>query len=216
MCQRAVIAMALASEPPFSSRTSPPPGWTPRSSPKSWGCWPSSKRSFGIATLLISHDIRAISRLADNVAVMYGGTVVEHGPAPDVLASRFAPKHPYTTALLASIPSVQNVRDKGYLTVVEGEVPDAVDLPRGCRFYARCNRVTDDIRDKCAHHEARVAGGHAGTSRALLAVRRVSLAQGPMSRTILEVMNLKKYYRQRAGVLSAVRWREQFIPAVDG
>jgi len=153
MCQRAVIAMALASEPSLLIADEPTTGLDATIQSEIVGLLAELKAEFGIATLLISHDIRAISRLADNVAVMYGGTVVEHGPAPDVLAPRFAPKHPYTTALLASIPSVQNVRDKGYLTVVEGEVPDAVDLPRGCRFYARCNRVTDDIRDKCANHE---------------------------------------------------------------
>jgi len=94
---------------------------------------------------------------------MYGGTVVEYGPAPDVLAARFTPKHPYTAALLASIPSAQNVRDHGDLSAVEGEVPDAIDVPRGCRFYARCNRVTDDIRSSCARQEPElreVAPGH--------------------------------------------------------
>ena len=82
------------------------------------------KSEYKIATMLISHDIRVISRLADNVVVMYGGTVVEYGPAPDVLAARFNPKHPYTAALLASIPSAQNVRDHGDLSAVDVTLTD--------------------------------------------------------------------------------------------
>ena len=163
MCQRAVIAMALASEPSLLIADEPTTGLDATIQSEIVGLLAELKAEIGIATLLISHDIRVISRLADNVAVMYGGSVMEHGPASDVLAARFAPKHPYTTALLASIPSEQNVRDKGYLTVIEGEVPDAVDLPRGCRFYARCNRVTDGVRDRCAQREPalqEIAPGH--------------------------------------------------------
>jgi oligopeptide/dipeptide ABC transporter ATP-binding protein len=163
MCQRAVIAMALASEPSLLIADEPTTGLDATIQSEIVGLLAELKAELGIATLLISHDIRAISRLADNVAVMYGGTIVEHGPASDVLAARFAPKHPYTTALLASIPNVRNVQDKGYLAVIEGEVPDAVDLPRGCRFFARCGHVTDAIRSRCANHEPalkEVAGGH--------------------------------------------------------
>jgi oligopeptide/dipeptide ABC transporter ATP-binding protein len=163
MCQRAVIAMALASEPSLLIADEPTTGLDATIQSEIVGLLAELKAELGIATMLISHDIRAISRLADNVAVMYGGTVVEHGPASDVLATRFAPKHPYTTALLASIPNVRNVQDRGYLTVIEGEVPDAVELPRGCRFYARCGLVTDAIRSRCAEREpalAEVAGGH--------------------------------------------------------
>jgi peptide/nickel transport system ATP-binding protein len=163
MCQRAVIAMALASEPSLLIADEPTTGLDATIQSEIVGLLAELKADLGIASLLISHDIRVISRLADNVAVMYGGSVVEHGPAADVLTARCAPKHPYTTALLASIPSERNVRDKGYLTVIEGEVPDVVDLPRGCRFYPRCNRVTDDVRDLCAQLEPalrEVAPGH--------------------------------------------------------
>ena len=163
MCQRAVIAMALASEPSLLIADEPTTGLDATIQSEIVSLLAELKAELGIATLLISHDIRVISRLADNVAVMYGGSVVEDGPTADVLAARFAPKHPYTTALLASIPSEQNVRDKGYLTVIEGEVPDTADLPRGCRFYARCNRVTDGVRDRCLQREPalrEIAPGH--------------------------------------------------------
>jgi peptide/nickel transport system ATP-binding protein len=163
MCQRAMIAMALSSEPSLLIADEPTTGLDATIQSKIVGLLAELKSEFKIATMLISHDIRVISRLADNVAVMYGGTVVEYGPALDVLAAGFTPKHPYTAALLASIPSAQNVRDHGDLQAVEGEVPDAIDVPRGCRFYARCNRVTDGIRSRCARHEPElqeVAPGH--------------------------------------------------------
>ena len=153
MCQRAMMAMALCSEPSLLIADEPTTGLDATIQSKIVGLLTELKSEFGITTLLISHDIRVVSRLADSVAVMYGGTVVEYGPAPDVLAAGFAPKHPYTAALLASIPSAQNVRDKGDLPAIAGEVVDTINVPRGCRFYARCNRVTDDIRDTCAGHE---------------------------------------------------------------
>ncbi|MGA1792302.1 MAG: hypothetical protein ACMUIM_12510 [bacterium] len=64
-------------------------------------------------TMLISHDISVITRLSDNVAIMYGGTVMEYGPVKDILSSKSKSKHPYIAALLASIPSQKHIREKG-------------------------------------------------------------------------------------------------------
>src|SRR5947207_2124108 len=117
----------------------------------------------GITTLLISHDISVIQRLADRIAVMYGGTVVETGRAAEVLAPQAQLRHPYTAALLASVPSAEAIRRKSYLQAIEGEVLDTIDVPRGCRFYGRCNRVTEAIRENCASLEpplGEVAPGH--------------------------------------------------------
>jgi len=101
------------------------------------------------------------------VAVMYGGTVMEHGPARDVLAPGVEPKHPYTSALLASLPSTQTNGRRhavdGRLPVIRGEVVDTMNVPRGCRFHARCDRITDAIRARCMGEEpalATVAAGH--------------------------------------------------------
>jgi len=121
------------------------------------------KTETGITTLLISHDISVIQRLSDRIAVMYGGTVVETGRAAQVLAPEATTRHPYTAALLASIPSAETIRRKSYLQAIEGEVLDTIEVPRGCRFYGRCNRVTEAIRDRCAGLEpplAEVAPGH--------------------------------------------------------
>jgi oligopeptide/dipeptide ABC transporter ATP-binding protein len=104
-----------------------------------------------------------IARLSDSVAVMYGGTVVEYGSAKDLLAAEFESKHPYTAALLASIPSIKNIREKGYLQAIEGDVLDTINIPAGCRFYGRCSRVTDRVREKCELREPdlrEIAPGH--------------------------------------------------------
>jgi peptide/nickel transport system ATP-binding protein len=163
MCQRAMIAMALSSEPALLIADEPTTGLDATIQSEIVSLLAELKSELGIATLLISHDIRVVSRLADHVAVMYGGTVVEYGPAPEILEARFDLKHPYTAALLACRPSVQNVQEHGGLPAVEGEVPDPIDVPQGCRFYPRCDRVTDGIRDLCARREPElreVAPGH--------------------------------------------------------
>jgi peptide/nickel transport system ATP-binding protein len=167
MCQRAMIAMALASEPALLIADEPTTGLDATIQSRIVALLAELKSEFGVTTLLITHDIRVVSRLADTVAVMYGGTVMEHGPARAVLAPGVEPKHPYTAALLASLPSTQTNGRRhavdGRLPVIRGEVVDTMNVPRGCRFYARCDRVTDAIRARCMGEEpalATVAAGH--------------------------------------------------------
>ncbi|HUK99374.1 MAG TPA: ABC transporter ATP-binding protein [Nitrospirota bacterium] len=153
MCQRAMIAMALACEPSLLIADEPTTGLDATIQSKIVDLLAELKSEFGITTMLISHDISMISRLSDCVAVMYGGTVVEYGPVRNILASDFISKHPYTQALLASIPSEQNITEHGYLRAIEGDVLDTINTPLGCRFYGRCTRVTDIIREKCKFKE---------------------------------------------------------------
>jgi oligopeptide/dipeptide ABC transporter ATP-binding protein len=163
MCQRAMIAMALASQPSLLIADEPTTGLDATIQSKIVDLLAELKSEFGITTMLISHDISIISRLSDSVAVMYGGTIVEYGPARDILAPDFASKHPYTEALLASIPSAQNIKEQGYLQAIEGDVLDTINTPPGCRFYGRCTRVTDAIREKCGFKEPdlrEIAPGH--------------------------------------------------------
>jgi len=163
MCQRAMIAMALACEPSLLIADEPTTGLDATIQSKIADLLAELKSELGITTMLISHDISIISRLSDSVAVMYGGTVVESGPAKDILSATFESKHPYTAALMASIPSSRNLSEKGYLQAIEGDVLDTINIPEGCRFYGRCTRVTDAIRDKCDHHEPdlrEIAPGH--------------------------------------------------------
>ncbi len=163
MCQRAMIAMALSSEPSLLIADEPTTGLDATIQSKIVDLLEELKSGTGISTLLISHDISVISRLSDRVAVMYGGAVVEYGPAKVLLDMGAATKHPYTAALLASVPSAQKIRDKANLQAIEGDVLDTINVPPGCRFFARCNQVTPAVREKCATHQPElqeVAPGH--------------------------------------------------------
>jgi oligopeptide/dipeptide ABC transporter ATP-binding protein len=153
MCQRAMIAMALSCEPSLLIADEPTTGLDATIQSKIVDLLAELKAELGITTMLISHDISIISRLSDTVAVMYGGTVVETGPAKAILAKNEDLKHPYTAALLISIPSSENIKGKGNLQAIEGDVLDTINIPAGCRFYGRCNRVTDKIKEKCERQE---------------------------------------------------------------
>src|SRR5574337_1437520 len=153
MCQRVMIAMALACEPSLLIADEPTTGLDATIQSKIVDLLAELKAELGITTMLISHDISIISRLSDSIAVMYGGTVFEYGPAKEILSSWFTSKHPYTSALLASIPNAQNVTEKGYLQAIEGDVLDTINIPAGCRFAGRCGRITDKIRTKCEQQE---------------------------------------------------------------
>ena len=153
MCQRAMIAMALACEPSLLIADEPTTGLDATIQSKIVDLLAELRSELGITTMLISHDIGIISRLSDSIVVMYGGTVFEYGPAKEILSEGFTSKHPYTSALLASIPSDRNIKEKAYLQAIEGDVLDTINIPAGCRFYGRCGRTTDKIREKCQRQE---------------------------------------------------------------
>jgi peptide/nickel transport system ATP-binding protein len=95
----------------------------------------------GSAYLFISHDLAVVSYLADEIAVMYLGQLMEMGRAQDVLTP---PYHPYTEALLSAIPSLDPTRQKPRVAL-HGEVPSPVNVPGGCRFHTRCPRFLGNI-----------------------------------------------------------------------
>jgi peptide/nickel transport system ATP-binding protein len=96
----------------------------------------------GMALVLISHDLGVIAENVARMVVMYGGTVVEHGPTTEVFARR---AHPYTQGLFAARPRLGGGRG-ARLSTIAGVVPDLVDLPPGCPFADRCPRVVDACR----------------------------------------------------------------------
>jgi len=153
MCQRAMIAMALSSEPSVLIADEPTTGLDATIQSKIVSLLGELKSSVGVTTLLISHDIDVIKVLSDRVAVMYGGRVLESGPSTEVLAAAHHENHPYTAALLASIPTAQQIRAKSYLQAIKGDVLDTINLPTGCRFYARCRQVTEQIKKQCKYQE---------------------------------------------------------------
>jgi oligopeptide/dipeptide ABC transporter ATP-binding protein len=98
----------------------------------------------GLASLVVTHDLGLAWNIADRIAVMYLGRIVESGPAPEVLT---APKHPYTKALLSVLP------ESPERIVLTGEPPDPARIPTGCRFHPRCPALAsgeaDAVADRC-------------------------------------------------------------------
>jgi oligopeptide/dipeptide ABC transporter ATP-binding protein len=96
----------------------------------------------GMAILFITHDFGVVGRMCDRVAVMYAGRIVECGPVKQIFE---APAHPYTKALIASVPKMTG--PIGRLTTIEGQPPSLADLPVGCRFAERCAQADQRCRD---------------------------------------------------------------------
>ena len=100
-------------------------------------------REGGLGVLMITHDLSTAARFADRIAVMYLGRIVEEGPAAEVVGN---PQHPYTKALLSVVPR-RDPRDRTRPQILQGEAPDAVRIPQGCRFHPRCPVALPECRD---------------------------------------------------------------------
>jgi peptide/nickel transport system ATP-binding protein len=141
MRQRAMIAMALACGPQLLIADEPTTALDVTIQAQILDLMRGLRRDTGTAIILITHDLGVVAEMADDVAVMYAGQIVERAP----VASLFArPEHPYTVGLLGSIPRLDQRRD--YLPSIEGRVPDMARPPRGCRFSARCPFVEPACR----------------------------------------------------------------------
>ena len=99
------------------------------------------KENYNLTILLITHDMSVIRYLADRVAIMYLGEIVEIADTEDIFLN---PLHPYTKALLNSVPNIKG--RKNNKNILSGELPSPVDLPAGCKFHTRCNRVMDKCK----------------------------------------------------------------------
>jgi oligopeptide/dipeptide ABC transporter ATP-binding protein len=96
------------------------------------------QRAHGLALIFITHNLGIVAKMCDQLAVMYAGRVVESGPVSRIFN---APTHPYTEALLSSIPRMSDDRQR--LTAINGQPPDLAKLPPGCAFAPRCPRAFD-------------------------------------------------------------------------
>lgn len=134
MRQRAVIAMALVNDPALLVADEPASGLDVVTRAQVLKLLLELRDELGIGILLVSHDLPTVSRIADDLAVMYAGRVVERGPAAQVSSS---PEHPYTRALFRAFPSLRDPRRP--LAALPGEAPDVeVGQLQGCRFRPRC------------------------------------------------------------------------------
>jgi peptide/nickel transport system ATP-binding protein len=133
MQQRVMIAMALASEPKLLVADEPTTALDVTIQAQILDLLRDLKQRLGMAILLITHNLGIVGDIADRVAVMYAGQIVELAPARELLRR---PLHPYTKALVASVPKLHG--DAARLTAIPGNVPRIGHFPAGCRFAPRC------------------------------------------------------------------------------
>jgi peptide/nickel transport system ATP-binding protein len=154
MRQRIMIAMAISCHPALLIADEPTTALDVTIQAQILEIMKTIKRQFGTSILLITHNLGVIAEMADRVAVMYGGNVVEYA---DVHTLFSQPKHPYTVGLLNCYPDVEGPRKK--LESIEGVVPDLINPPSGCRFHPRCKHAMP----MCSNQEPSlksVAEGH--------------------------------------------------------
>ncbi len=139
MRQRAMIAMAMSCDPKVLIADEPTTALDVTTQAQVFELMDSLKKDHHTSIMLITHDMGVVTELADDVIVMYMGNVVEGGSVEQVLRT---PHHPYTKALLQSIPSLGKGKNQK-IDPIRGATPDPFDRPKGCRFAPRCDYCTD-------------------------------------------------------------------------
>jgi len=139
--QRVVIAGALALEPEMIVADEPVSSLDASVRGEILALLLSLRDELGLSVLVVTHDLGLAWNVADRLAVMYLGRIVESGPTEDVLA---APKHPYTAALLSVLPESQHRAP----VILRGETPDPSRVPAGCRFHPRCPALADGTAER--------------------------------------------------------------------
>ncbi len=142
--QRVMIAMALVNRPPLLIADEPTTALDVTIQEQILELLAELRRKLDLAMLFISHDLGVVSQVADRVAVMYAGSIVETGSVPAVFAR---PMHPYTQGLLNAVPDLHTDRSRP-LRTIEGTVPSPAALPPGCAFGPRCGLR----QPECAEH----------------------------------------------------------------
>jgi len=155
MQQRVVIGMAIASKPSLVVLDEPTTALDVTIQRQILDLILGLKNKMNLSILFISHDLRIVFNIADNINIMYAGKIVEAGPKEKIISN---PSHPYTMGLIDSIPSFKN--RKGLFNAIEGRAPLFSELPKGCKFYPRCRFRIDGCAEKEPELKA-VSGGQA-------------------------------------------------------
>lgn len=137
MRQRVMIAMALANDPQILIADEPTTALDVTIQAQILDLIRDLRDETGMGTIMITHDLGVVGEIADTVAVMYGGQVVEQGPVAEVFNN---PQHPYTIGLMSAMPQIDQPGTR--LATVPGTVPTVANMPAGCRFRTRCAFAT--------------------------------------------------------------------------
>lgn len=163
MRQRVMIAMALACDPKLLIADEPTTALDVTIQAQILELLDTLRRDRGLSVLLITHDLGVVAEVADRVAVMYTGRIVEESPVEEIFAH---PRHPYTEGLLRSVPKLteRDIAKRHRLSTIEGTVPNPAALPPGCHFAPRCEhrlprcidpagiplyQLTDEVHVRC-------------------------------------------------------------------
>jgi oligopeptide/dipeptide ABC transporter ATP-binding protein len=144
MCQRVVIAIALACNPELLIADEPTTALDVTVQAQILDLLRKLQAELGMSILLITHDMGVAAEMADRIAVMYAGAIVEEGTVEEIFDH---PSHPYTLGLLQSIPGFEGERG-GELFTIQGTIPPIGQLPAGCRFHPRCPHAMDVCRSQ--------------------------------------------------------------------
>ena len=142
MRQRVMIAMALSCSPRLIIADEPTTALDVTIQAQILELMKSLTSEFGVALMVITHNLGVVARYADRVNIMYAGKIIERATASEIYSN---PRHPYTVGLLRSVPRLDQPR-RAKLDPIEGQPPDLVNLPQGCAFRPRCRWAVD----KCA------------------------------------------------------------------
>ena len=142
MCQRVVLAMAVACNPAVLIADEPTTALDVTTQAQILDLIEELQAQAGMGVLLITHDLALVAERAQRVAVLYAGRIVEAGPTAEVFGS---PRHPYTRGLLDCVPDLEALRP---LVPIPGALPSPYELPTGCRFAQRCGRAEGRCTDE--------------------------------------------------------------------
>ena len=145
MLQRALIAMALVCNPKLLIADEPTTALDVTIQAQILELMKELQKDFGMSILFITHDLGTVARMCDRVAVMYLGKIVETAPAVEIFKN---PQHPYTRGLIGSVHKI-GTKGQDKLFSIEGTVPVAMNLPKRCGFYDRCDKRIEGVCDKC-------------------------------------------------------------------
>jgi peptide/nickel transport system ATP-binding protein len=221
MRQRVLIAIALACQPKLLIADEPTTALDVTIQAQILDLVDDLQADLGMAVLFITHDLGVVAEVCDRVAVMYAGEIVEEGPVEEIFAN---PSHPYTYALLESIPR----EESDQLVPIEGNVPSLIDMPDGCHFADRCPWSQPECREgeiqyrqhgpEDVDHRAKCILDDFDTST--YGADREAIAASESTRTdrrLLEVDGLKKHFSRADDLLDEYLGREPgTVRAVDG